>query len=372
MRRFDRMHKESGEIIMKRIGRVWHEICEYDNIVIAHRNASSGKRWYKEVKRMDADLDNHVLDLQLDLLFGTYKTSEYVKDTKKENEKMRNIYKLPYYPDRVAQWSVLQVVDKYFINTLIDQTYSAIPGRGIHMALKHIRRDMRSDPEGTKYCLKLDVRKYYESINHGILKKKLSKLFKDKCLLDFFYEIIDSISTNETLPNTGIPIGNYASQYFGNYYLSDFDHWMKEEKKCKYYYRYMDDIVILSDSKEWLHQLRKEIDNFLSTEKLQIKGNWQVFPVEARGIDFVGYVIYHDYVLLRKNTKKNMCRKMREIRKMRKEDIGLAEFSSFHSYAGWLIPCNGYRLYQKHLQPLRKPIRDYYFEVIKGWKTSDS
>lgn len=356
---------------MKKIGHVWNEICEYDNLVCAHRQARKGKGWYKEVRAIDINPDDYLIDLQRGLMCGTYKTSEYEKTTRVENGKIRNIYKLPYYPDRIAQWAILRVVDKYFINTMIDQTYSAIPGRGIHQALKHIRWDMRRNPEGTKYCLKLDVRKYYESINHEILKKKLADLFKDKYLLAFFYEIIDSISTNETLPNTGIPIGNYASQYFGNFYLSCFDHWMKEEKKCRYYYRYMDDIVVLSDSKEWLHHLQKEIVLFLANEKLQVKDNWQVFPVESRGIDFVGYVIFHDYVLLRKRTKKNMCRKMREIRKRQKQNIGFSEFCTFYSYFGWLKPCNSYRLYQKHLQPLQRPMKEYYFEVIKKCKILD-
>lgn len=356
---------------MKRIGQVWSNICEYDNIVCAHRQARKGKGWYREVREIDANPDDYLVDLQWSLMLGEYRTSEYEKITRIENRKLRNIYKLPYYPDRIAQWAVLRVVDTYFINAMIDQTYSAIPGRGIHQALKHVRRDMRRDPDGTKYCLKLDVRKYYESINHEILKRKLADLFKDKYLLAFFYEIIDSISTHETLPDTGIPIGNYASQYFGNFYLSDFDHWMKEEKKCRYYYRYMDDMVILSDSKGWLHQLQREITEFLADEKLQVKDNWQVFPVKSRGIDFVGYVIFHDYALLRKSTKKTMCRKMRNIRKMRQQDIGMSEFSSYFSYLGWLEPCNSYRLRTKYLQPLQMPMKEYYFGVIKKCKISD-
>lgn len=354
---------------MKRIGCVWGEICEYDNIVGAHRQAKKKKSWYKEVKMVDSNLELYLTNLQQQLISGTYKTSEYEKVTRMENGKIRNIYKLPYYPDRIAQWAVLRVVDKYFINTMIDQTYSAIPKRGIHKALIHIKRDMRLDPEGTKYCLKLDVKKYYESINHERLKEKLAYLFKDKYLLNFFYEIIDSISTNETLPNTGIPIGNYVSQYLGNFYLSDFDHWIKEDKKCKYYYRYMDDMVILSGDKEWLHKLQKEINAFLIEEKLQMKNNWQIFPVESRGIDFVGYVIFHDYVLLRKNTKNNMCHKMKDIQEMQYDDIGMSEFSSYYSYLGWLKPCDGYRLKEKYLQPLQSIMNKYYFEVIKSCKT---
>jgi RNA-directed DNA polymerase len=135
----------------------------------------------------------------------------------------------------------------------------------------------------------------------------------------------------------GIPIGNYLSQYFGNVYLNVFDHYIKENKKIKYYYRYVDDIVILHNSKEHLHELLKDIDNFLSENlDLIVKKNHQVFPVESRGIDFVGYKFYHTHVLLRKEIKKSFARAVKKNNPQ-----------SLASYYGWAVHCNSNNLLKK-------------------------
>ena len=204
---------------------------------------------------------------------------------KHDSGKDREIFKLSYFPDRICQWAILQVIEPYLVKNFIKNTYSAIPGRGIHLALHDIDQAVQHDVPGTQYCLKIDARKYYPSINHDILKKKYRRLFKDDDLLWLLDEIIDS-----TPGDTGIPIGNYLSQYSGNFYLSSFDHWMKEVKHVKYYYRYMDDIVILGSDKKELHKPLLEIKEYFRKElKLTVKDNWQVFPTFVRGIDFVGY-----------------------------------------------------------------------------------
>lgn len=139
----------------------------------------------------------------------------------------------------------------------------------------------------------MDIRKFYPSINHEILKSIVKKKIKDKSLLKLLFEIIDSAD--------GVPIGNYLSQFFANLYMAYFDHWVKEELKVKYYYRYADDIVLLSDDKNqlrsWVLAIKVYLTNVL---ELKLKDNYQIYPVESRGIDFVGYVCYHDHTLLRK------------------------------------------------------------------------
>lgn len=177
-------------------------------------------------------------------------------------------------------------------------------------------------------------------------------------------EIIDSIEDGK-----GIPIGNYTSQYFANFYLSYFDHWLKEEMKVKYVIRYMDDIVILHESKKYLHNLRNEIENYLWTNlKLKVKGNWQVFPSRVRGIDFVGYRHFGDYILLRKSTAKKLKRKMRRILVKVKsgQQMSYSEWCSINSYKGWVIWCNGYNLTEKYIKPLKPYCEKFYKEVIKN------
>jgi hypothetical protein len=214
------------------------------------------------------------------------------------------------------------------------------------LALSRLKLALRKDAENTQYCLKLDVKKYYPNINHDILKAKLSKIFKDKKLLWLLGEIIDSVEGE-----IGLPIGNYTSQYLGNFYLSEFDHWLKEVKRVKYVYRYMDDVIILGRTKDELHQLKLEIVDYLKVNlNLELKGNEQIFPIDKRPIDFVGYVVHRKYVLLRKSIKKELIRKMKLL--TNKSQLNLSDKSSIGSYNGWLVYCNGINLRNKYIEPL--------------------
>ena len=369
---------------MKRYGNLYEKICDIENLRKAHKNAKKGKGWYKEVKMIDENPEHYLGLLQEMLINHTYKTSDYEVFYKTEGKKTRKIYKLPYFPDRICQWAILQVIEPFIINNLTDDTYSAIPKRGIHKALFKLQDAVWNDVPECQYCLKLDARHYYQSINHELLKQKYARMFKDDELLWLLGEIIDSITTAEIDDlraiylleedidlETGIPIGNYLSQYSGNYYFSSFDHWIKEEKKVKYYFRYMDDIVIFGRTKEELHALRKEIEIYFKDElKLQIKDNWQVFPTYIRGVDFLGYRTFLNYTLLRKSTCKDMKRKLTAIRAKVESGnmMNYSEWCCINSYRGWLKHCNSFRLSQKYVVPLLPYADDYYIKNIKSKK----
>ena len=142
-------------------------------------------------------------------------------------------------------------------------------------------------------------------MDHEILKQLIRRKFKDQDLLQLLDGIIDSAD--------GLPIGNYLSQYLANFYLTGFDHWLKEVKKVKYYFRYADDMVILADNKIYLHDLMADIRQYLAERlKLMVKGNYQVFPVAERGIDFVGYVFFHTLTRVRKTIKQRYARMMKK------------------------------------------------------------
>ena len=197
-------------------------------------------------------------------------------------------------------------------------------------------------------------------------------------------EIIDSICTaniedirdlwfldEDVDEETGIPIGNYLSQYCGNFYLSDFDHWIKEEKRVKHYFRYMDDIVIFGSSKEELHALKREIDVYFMRElRLTVKGNWQVFPSYVRGVDFVGYRTFLNYTLLRKSSCTNFKKKMVAIREKTASGqmMNYSEWCSVNSYKGWLKHCDSYRLRKKYIAPIQDDADRYYRDVVKTKK----
>ena len=154
---------------MKRVGNLFQTISSMDNLRAAHLNARKGKGWYKDVRTVNEHEEDYLNQLHEMLVHKTYHTSEYTTFTRKDGQKERVIYKLPYFPDRICQWAIIQVIEPFLIKNLISNTYSAIPGRGIHKAMKDVQKAIRTDPTGMAYCLKLDVKKYYPSIDHAIL-----------------------------------------------------------------------------------------------------------------------------------------------------------------------------------------------------------
>lgn len=315
---------------MKRISNLYERIYSLENLQIADSIARKGKLKQPGVIEHDKNCEQNLLQLHEMLKNKTYHTSQYTTFTIFE-PKERIIYRLPYFPDRITHHAVMRILEPIFVATFTSDTYSCIKKRGIHAAANAVKRALK-DADNTRYCLKLDIKKFYPNVDHDILKRLIRRKIKDNDLLWLLDEIIDSTD--------GLPIGNYLSQYLANFYLTYFDHWIKEQKHVKYYFRYADDLVILSNSKPYLHQLLSEIKAYMQDElKLTVKENHQVFPVESRGIDFVGYVFRHTHTLLRKSIKQNFARML----KRNKNDQSIA------SYNGWATHCNSRHLLKKLL-----------------------
>jgi retron-type reverse transcriptase len=322
---------------MKRLNNLYARICSVENLQLADSIARKGKLTQPGVLKHDQNREKNIQDLHSMLINKSYTTSEYTTFTIYE-PKERVIFRLPYFPDRIVHHAVMNILEPIFISTFTADTYSCIKKKGIHAAAAAVRNALRDIP-GTRYCLKLDVKKFYPNVDHEVLKQLLRRKIKDADLLQLLDGIIDSAE--------GLPIGNYLSQYFANFYLTYFDHWMKEQLRLKYYFRYADDMVILSNSKEQLHQVLDEIWRYLQENlKLMVKDNYQVFPVNARGIDFVGYVFYHTHTLLRKSIKKSFCRMLRRNNNPQ----------SIASYRGWALHCNSKNLLKKLLNEPVQPV----------------
>ena len=331
---------------MKRYGNLYEKICTMENLQQAHKNAKKDKSHYRGVKMVDSNPD-YYLGIILNLLKKeTYEVSEYKISKIMDKGKERELYKSPYFPDRIIQWAILLQIEFIFLEVMTDFTCASLKNRGIHKASRLLDSYMR-DTEGTQYCLKIDVKKFYPNIDHKVLKGLLIRKIKDQKVLDLLYKVIDSIPGDK-----GIPIGSYLSQYFANFYLAYFDHWLKESMKIRYVIRYMDDVVILHSSKLFLHELTVEIMHYLDSElKLMLKSTYQVFPTAIRGIDFVGYRHFYGYKLLRKTTCKNFKRKMGRLKKKLTTGGSLtnSDRCSIQSYKGWLNWCDSYRLQIKYL-----------------------
>jgi len=313
---------------MKRIANLFNEIISIENLTIADEKAQKGKQKQYGVILHNKNRENNIQKLHEMLKNKTYKTSKY--DIFKVYEpKEREVYRLPYFPDRIMHHAIMNVLEQIFVSVFTTDSYSCIKGKGIHSASNNLKKALKNIPN-TTYCLKLDITKFYPNINHEVLKTLLRRKIKDNDLLWLLDEIIDSAD--------GLPIGNYLSQYFANFYLTYFDHWIKENKRVKYYFRYADDVVILSSNKAYLHELLAEIRQYFSENlKLEIKRNYQLFPVAKRGIDFVGYVHYHTHTLLRKSIKQSYARAVKKKKPK----------STIASYEGWAIHANSKHLMKK-------------------------
>lgn len=319
------VNKHFKEKKMKRIGNLFSKIYDIENIRLAHKNASRGKRNYKEIKQVEANKEFYFEEIHKMLKNKTFKNSPYFIFKRVFGKKEREIYKLPYFPDRIIHHCI-KVLEPIWVKTFIKDTFSSIKNRGIHAGLKRVKKAARS--KDAKYCLKFDIKKFYPSINNQILKNIIRKKIKCAGTLFILDEIIDSVR--------GVPIGNYLSQFFGNLYLTYFDHLMKEKEKCKNYFRYCDDVVILNKKKQFLHKLIKLIKSCLESLILSLKNNWQVFPIITRGIDFLGYKVFNKFCLLRKSIVISFKQNYQKLK-------------SLMSYKGWMNFSNSFTLFNKYI-----------------------
>lgn len=321
---------------MKREGYLIEDIIERKNLEEAFEIVMRGKKNTRSVLHFKENKELIISRISDKIELGLYTPAKHREFKIYEHNKERLIQSLSF-EDRVALHAIIKVVYLRVVKKmLIRDTYSSLPGRGIHDGLRRVRKALR-DKENTLYCCKLDFRKFYPSVDQNILIKLLRRKIKDQRVLVILINIIRSY-------RSGLPIGYHSSQLFGNFYLCILDYYAKYILKIKYYFRYCDDIVILSSSKEELWKYFEKLKEFAKDMlHLTFKNNYQVFPVEARGIDFLGYVIRHDYVLIRKHIKKRAARKLKTVKskKRRQSVIG--------AYWGWAKYSNSINLTKRLL-----------------------
>lgn len=381
---------------MKRINTLYDKIISLSNLRLADEKARRGKTNTYGVKVHDKNREQNLLALHEALLTKTFRTSPYDVFTIFE-PKERIIYRLPYYPDRIIHHAVMNVLEPIWVRLFTHNTYSCIKGRGIEGCARQVGRIIKEFEGRPLFCLKIDIKKFYPSIKHRVLKRLVRRKIKDKDVLWLLDEIIDSVSMDEigrpvTIINSpenaaslndpenaqGVPIGNYLSQYLANLCLCYFMHWTNEElaqlvqkvlrlteKPIIRVTEYADDIVFFSDSKEVLHEvlklIRVEIEKKL---ELTIKGNYQIFPVavnrydkHGRALDYVGYKFYREQKLMRKSIKKNFCRAAARLNK-REQPLSVKAYKqAVAPWLGWAQHSNS-----KHL--LKTVIKQDYYGIL--------
>lgn len=298
---------------MKRYNNLYSQIYDLENLFLASRKALRGKKYLKTGAYLNFHLEKEIFDLHHMLLKEDVVIKPYTTFIIRE-PKLRTICSANIR-DRVLHHAILNVVEPIFEKRLIFHTFACRKGKGLHLALKCTQDFVR----GNGYYLKCDIDKYFDNIDHEVLLTLLSKIFKDKKLLNLMEVIIrkDFIHLDK---NKGLPIGNLTSQHFANLYLGELDLFIKHELKCKAYVRYMDDFLLFSDNKQELKKFHDRINHFVE-EKLKIKLKHRVTRIApiSEGVPFLGFRIFESLVRLKRENLVRLRKKVRVKQKLYEE-----------------------------------------------------
>lgn len=291
---------------MKRYSGLFIQTTDFRNLHAAAQLALRGKRDRGQVARFFFHLENELIRIQSELVAKTYLPQPYRQFEIRE-PKVRQICSSDFR-DRVVHHAVCRVIDPILEARLIHDTYACRVGKGAHSALRRCQRFTRR----YRYSLKCDVRKYFESIDHGVLKILLRRVIKDPEMLWLIDRIIDHAVPGSE-PGKGLPIGNLTSQHFANMYLGELDHFLKDRLRVRGYLRYMDDFVLFADDKELLKARLDDIQEFLANSlKLELKEKATRLAPVTEGVPFLGFWVYPRLIRIQRS---NLVRFRRKLRK---------------------------------------------------------
>ena len=304
-------------------------------------DAARNKKDKKEVLKILSNLDIYAEDIRQMVLKNTFRPSPYMvcKINDRSSGKIRTLHKPAFYPDQIVGHVCILLIQPLLLRRLDSCCIASIKGKGIIYGYKSLKSWLNEDRKGTKYCLKGDVRKCYESIKPYYILATFKKFIKDERYLSLVRKIVYSIDS--------LPLGNYTSAWFANLLLSQVDRLARLDRCCKHYVRYLDDFVILGPNKRKLHRLLVDLQAAAAAIGLDVKDNWQIFPVAARGIDFMGYRFYPGYILLRRRNALKFMRQCRRIKRRGGATVKMAR--SFMSRYGQLRWFNSHNFINKHL-----------------------
>lgn len=286
---------------MKRAENLVGRVADPDNLRLAVWKAAKGKRYSREVRRFAETLNANLLRLREQIQSGEVAVGNY-RYFKVYEPKERNIC-APAFDEQVLHHALMNVCHPLFEQKQIFDSYASRKNKGTYAALDRAKSNTR------RYCwyLKLDVRKFFESIHHEVLCQQLAAMFKDEHLRYLFDQII---AAYQAQPMRGLPIGNLTSQYFANHYLTGLDHFIKEKLRVRAYVRYMDDMVLWHDQKCALQKAEVEIRNFVDTQ-LRCELKPEALNRSAGGLPFLGYHVFPHHVRLLQKSKQRFLKKMK-------------------------------------------------------------
>lgn len=336
---------------MKRIGYLYEKMMDEQAIEAAIRKASKGKLKRRDVVGPMKDVPGTVARIKAMLEDSSYVPT--VPKTKvridPSSGKERVIKVVPFFPDGIMQQLAKDAMHDVLMRGMDHWSCASIPGRGNMHAIRFTKRIMRKDPRHTKYCAKLDIRHYYASINVDELMRMFRRKIKDEKFLSF----IEAIFWSD--PDGGLSIGYYLNQWAANFYLQGLDRYIRNLDGVCYYIRNMDDMVLYGSNKRKLHRAIDAIAEYIAFGMdLEVKDNWQVFPVESRSVDFVGYRFYHDHTVLRRRNFLRFARTCRKVQKLfsRGKELSYRLAACLMARSGQLKHCDSQKILEKYLYPI--------------------
>ena len=324
---------------------IFDEIISLKNLFAAWREFSYGKNKKSDVLEFKFSLEDNLFGLHYDLKDKTYQHFHYTVFNVRD-PKLRRIHKA-CVRDRVLHHAVFRVLYPLFDKRFIFDSYSCRLEKGTHRAVNRLEKFCRQlSRNNTKniFALKCDVRRFFDSIDQNILLTLIRSKVQDERAIWLIEKIIRSFEKTEDI---GLPLGNVTSQLFANIYLNELDYFVKYNLRVKHYLRYCDDFIILSEDKNYLESLSARINNFLAVKlKLELHSGKIIIRKYDQGIDWLGYVVFSRYRILRTKTKRRILKKI----KVKREGFekGLITKKSFcqslQSYFGVLKHCRAYKI----------------------------
>ncbi|MCL1949121.1 MAG: RNA-directed DNA polymerase [Turicibacter sp.] len=347
---------------MKRIGNLFEKIIDTENLKTAMEKAARGKAHRPAVKKVLENQEEIAETLKAALSAGVYEPKPMrelrIKDGNSKKERI--IHQPKFYPDQIIHWAVMMQSHPLLVKRMHFHCIGSVPGKGIAHGKKYIEKWLRGDPRNTKYCLKMDVTKFYPSVCTRTLKAKFRTRVKYQKTLELLDDIIGE--------GRGLPIGTYTSQWFANFYLEDLDHAISRMDGVAYYVRYIDDMVIFGPNKRKLHRARRLIGKELQRLSLDLKPNWQVFRPTDRGVDFLGYRFFPDRTILRKRNALRMKRRFKKIQG--KASLTKKDALAIISYWGWLKSSDSRHFCRTHCKTDIKLARKVVSQCAKNMEKS--
>lgn len=357
---------------MKSLSHIYENILDEGNIIRTMYKAFSGKKKTKSIKKFLApeSIGRNADGIRQSIIYGKLpeQKQRYPKIIHEPSAGKDRIIYPPNNQEHVLHHLVCQELEPMFKRGMYEFCVASVPNRGDSYGRKYMKKWVRKHKK--LYVLKLDIHHFFDSIDRKVLFDKLSERINDKRFLTIIRKIL-WYDGNEN--GSGIPIGFYTSQWFANFYLQDFDYFIKQELHALHYMRYMDDIVILDGNKRKLWKIYYEVKSYLENQLyLELNNNWQLFRFSypdksgkerGRAIDFMGYVFHYNRTTLRKRTLHRVMRKANKIAKKGKPSW--YESTQMISRAGRMKHCHTYGYFARWINPkvsmkkLRKTVSNY-------------